>query len=624
MTPPMFPVNGQYQQMVSCGYDPSQQQHTHMLPPPNVTIPSKRPVVEDDDELQFLSEKPVKKRRQSAIQPIPPVQSQVIPPVTLPPVVPYIPMVPAQPHANLDTNDPRDRRISCGMVALPSDFNAMELTYALRGVSMPVLENFTLNQPYHQPRPSSPELSPKQLPSTISPTMLNVQHKHLSISRNFPRIMEHGRSNLSGCQQAEKPSPCPELMEKHTHQHDNPMKENLGGPKNTTRTESPDSITMPYTESVFMPPRTPIAYSGTPQEQRSKDSDTVLHEHNTHQDDRANAQKQSCQICSKSRHPAPISRQPGMSMMNSHYHSHMLPPIHYARPYGPHLHPQMLTMPTSNMHPYGPGYAPIMMPMGTNPYAALPTQMTAQIPAQIPTQESAQFSQMATPASPQKPSPRPTPTAAPVPDTALSQPVIAQAAPAQPQTQPEADKSKQKETNKPEQPQSEPSETAPEPVPAAMPSSDAVDPPPAKPISPVKPPVSLIQHTYRKHSPNLIVDIAETCQEIFPFEEVAKRHNAPVGKVFDVFAAIIQVPLLRCPTDRRRAGRLATARVKEYTKAKKDLQEAGKKEKEMAKEGERGGKGGGDKEKKKSVTPTAVAEKLGQVEFPEGFTLDGK
>ncbi|KAK8118800.1 uncharacterized protein PG998_003426 [Apiospora kogelbergensis] len=90
---------------------------------------------------------------------------------------------------------------------------------------------------------------------------------------------------------------------------------------------------------------------------------------------------------------------------------------------------------------------------------------------------------------------------------------------------------------------------------------------------PPSPHPSLLRSNYRKHSPNLIVDVAETCQEKFPFEEVAKRHGTTVEKVADVFGAIIQVPLLRCPKDRRRAGRLAHERVKEYNKTKRELQD---------------------------------------------------
>ncbi|KAJ4425149.1 hypothetical protein N0V82_000204 [Gnomoniopsis sp. IMI 355080] len=76
----------------------------------------------------------------------------------------------------------------------------------------------------------------------------------------------------------------------------------------------------------------------------------------------------------------------------------------------------------------------------------------------------------------------------------------------------------------------------------------------------------------KKHSPNLIVDIAETCEELFPYEEVAKRHGVTRVKVVETFGAIIQLPLLRCTTDKKRHGKLATSRLREYTKAKKDME----------------------------------------------------
>lgn len=74
----------------------------------------------------------------------------------------------------------------------------------------------------------------------------------------------------------------------------------------------------------------------------------------------------------------------------------------------------------------------------------------------------------------------------------------------------------------------------------------------------------------RKYSPNLIVDIAETCEELFPWDEVAKRHNVHRTKVTETFSAIIQLPLLRCTTDKKKHGQLATNRLREYTKAKKN------------------------------------------------------
>lgn len=76
----------------------------------------------------------------------------------------------------------------------------------------------------------------------------------------------------------------------------------------------------------------------------------------------------------------------------------------------------------------------------------------------------------------------------------------------------------------------------------------------------------------KKHSPNLIVDIAETCEELFPYAEVAKRHGVTRVKVVETFGAVIQLPLLRCTTDKKRHGKLATNRLREYTKAKKDAE----------------------------------------------------
>ncbi|KAL5331829.1 hypothetical protein ACEPPN_001367 [Leptodophora sp. 'Broadleaf-Isolate-01'] len=116
--------------------------------------------------------------------------------------------------------------------------------------------------------------------------------------------------------------------------------------------------------------------------------------------------------------------------------------------------------------------------------------------------------------------------------------------------------------------------------------SQAIGIPPAKATSPVSSPpderfsprVTSFQipkaRLGRKHSPNLIVDIAETCQELFPFAEVAERHEVPIQKVFDTFSAIIQLPLLRNADDRRRHGSLGKRRMKEYRDAKRAMDKA--------------------------------------------------
>ncbi|KAL2876192.1 hypothetical protein SGCOL_008553 [Colletotrichum sp. CLE4] len=100
--------------------------------------------------------------------------------------------------------------------------------------------------------------------------------------------------------------------------------------------------------------------------------------------------------------------------------------------------------------------------------------------------------------------------------------------------------------------------------------------PPAQPAQPavaitLKPQANRVPDT-QPTTKHIIVDIADTCLNMFPFQEVAKRHNQPEQKIRDIFSAVIQVPLLRCPTDKRRAGKLGTTRVKEFTQAKKEVQ----------------------------------------------------
>jgi hypothetical protein len=80
------------------------------------------------------------------------------------------------------------------------------------------------------------------------------------------------------------------------------------------------------------------------------------------------------------------------------------------------------------------------------------------------------------------------------------------------------------------------------------------------------------------HPPNMLVDIAQTCQDNFPFALVAKRHNQPIQKVFDTFSAVIQLPLLRSAVDARRPGKLGSARMKEFRAMKKSAKELQKME----------------------------------------------
>ncbi|KAI1197906.1 hypothetical protein F5X97DRAFT_164025 [Nemania serpens] len=569
MMPTYFSLQG-LGQVTSCPSHGRFEGHTHQRSLTNAVAPSKRSAGEDDDEIQFISENPVKRRRTSRKQPVTPISVQ-----SVQPAVPFTAAAPAAPTniytastivpslapavmemASGDLKD-TERRLSTGMVGLPSDIHAMELTYSLRGVSMPVLERFVLDQPFRRPRqPSPPELSPKQLPSAISPAKPSVQNQdsqyapgafdcakpsspltifptpnHTPGQVKKPAIPSHSTKTALDIDQTQPSEPV------RPNGHASLLHSDRGRRIGSRSTPMPPSLpTLPYSE----------AHHDEPSSRGSPRPSANHHDHNSP----APLQKPPCHICSRLRHQAQYSRAQGLPMVKAALPPHMMPPLHYHSPYGQHLHPQMMTVPTSNMHQVGSNFSSVMMPINGSPFVSLPSH----------------------------PQPQPSPQQV----TSLQQKE------AERDKQPTAKQFKEMEVPQTTQPKST---TA---APKATPSS-------------IKPPASLIQPTYRKPSPNLIVDVAETCQEKFPFEEVAKRHNVPVDKVFDIFAAIIQVPLLRCPTDRRRQGKLATARIKEYNKAKENIHQQ---------------KPEGDGTEA-VANPVGIAQRLGQVDFPKGFTLGG-
>ena len=99
--------------------------------------------------------------------------------------------------------------------------------------------------------------------------------------------------------------------------------------------------------------------------------------------------------------------------------------------------------------------------------------------------------------------------------------------------------------------------------PRSTPETVQRDPPQQSPSVPKE------SNKIRKHAQNLYVDIAETVEEIFPFEEVAKRHGTSTSRVVDAVKGIIQLPLLRCQSDKRRAGPLAMERMQGFREAKR-------------------------------------------------------
>ncbi|TPX12001.1 uncharacterized protein E0L32_007304 [Thyridium curvatum] len=92
-----------------------------------------------------------------------------------------------------------------------------------------------------------------------------------------------------------------------------------------------------------------------------------------------------------------------------------------------------------------------------------------------------------------------------------------------------------------------------------------------KPPAAAAPAQSSSSGSSKKHAQNLYVDIAETCEELLPLADIARRHGVSRQRVSDVFAAVVQLPLLRCPTDKRRVGKLGVARMKELNRGRKEL-----------------------------------------------------
>lgn len=444
----------------------------------------------------------------------------------------HVPTVPSTPISSPVAMPPAesrefDRRVSTGMVGLPSDFNAMELTSALRGVSLPVLERFALDQPFRKPRPlSPPELSPKQLPRTVTPS----NGSEASAFRNAPVTCLTASDFPVEPGEPDSADDEAHIVDASTTQVNSPSPTSARHPKEA----NPEVLAMP-------PPPLPRAEVWRAPEAARHSPTLSSAAHNATQ---PNTTKQPCQVCSRMRQQVSFAKAQGLPTMHHGMPQHLMTQMAYHQPYSQHLHPQMITMGQNNMHAFGSGFTPIMMPINGNHFAALPSHM-----------------------------PNPTP---------MHQ--HGDGIDSQPSPQISSDQHGH----------------------SPMPETDVSNAVPG----PVKPPASLIQPTYRKPSPNLIVDVAETCQERFPFDDVAKRHNVAVEKVFDVFAAIIQVPLLRCPTDRRRAGKLATTRVKEYTKAKKAMQETS-------------GQGNTDPGDEMVVKPLDIANRLGQVDFPDGFNSVG-
>lgn len=527
--------------------------------PALLVIPAKRPDTEIDD-VQFISSKPVKRQKVSHptgspvpktvhVQPIQPQPQPDSQPVSQPVTQmdcgsSFLTPMAADPIAGNETSWPsseinysHDRRTTTGMVGLASGFSDWEAIFGFRGCSLPELENYSMSAARLKPATiSSPDVSPKHISQTLAPKRLQPEDAP-SESNEMPQ-----------CSQTLHPSPdtmaTATVNTTTSHEPTRPNDVDLPKAQQEGATGAVESFPEKMAKSTPPTPhQSPLpSNNGSGQQQQQQMPLPGVEQHTTTPDktSQPHANKQPCKACIQMQQRAAFARAQGLPFVNPSMPLHMLPPGPYHSTFGPQAHPPFMPAMQAGMHPFGPGSSPMMMPMNMHNYtgavvppSVLPQRHTAQ-PMPSRPKAAAQHQQPTT----QAPESGPGTVADPVARSATTS-AAATATPAN------------------------------VPVAAARPKSPAKRQQPPAPVHP-----SLLQTTYRKHSPNLIVDVAETCQEKFPFEEVAKRHDTTVEKVADVFAAIIQVPLLRCPKDRRRAGRLAHERVKEYNKTKRELQEA--------------------------------------------------
>ncbi|KAK6827979.1 hypothetical protein PG987_011320 [Apiospora arundinis] len=550
MTPSHFPL-----QCESALMHPSHQmQHGNAiqqtLGTPAPVTPAKRPDA-DMDDVQFISSKPVKRQKVNHPTNGPAPDTMPVLPVQLQPQPESQPMSQYQsvlqmdygsslttPMAtapstdggamswpNTEVNHSHDRRTTTGMVGLPSGFSDWESIFGHRGCSLPELENYDINATGLKPAiTSSPAISPKQIPKTVTLTALQ------------PGVAPSESDHTPPDKQMTRPgtSPPPAAMT-GTIASDEAVGHSAGNP-----TEAQQKETMCKKVAGGMAPiqhPSPTPCNSRP-EQSQQMTPTPLEEQLTSTSNKSNqshTSKQPCKACLQVfQHRAAFARAQGLPFVNPNMPLHMLPPGPYHTAFGPQAHPQFMSTMPAGVHPIGPGSNHMMMPMTMHSYSG------GIMPPSILPQQQQHVVQPLPPKS----------------TTTTAQQQLATT-----QTFVPGGKSSTGVRGRQNVQTTAPAATGP-----GSPAKRSPRPPPPHP--------SLLQPSYRKPSPNLIVDVAETCQEKFPFEEVAKRHDTTVEKVADVFAAIIQVPLLRCPKDRRRAGRLAHERVKEYNKTKRDLQDS--------------------------------------------------
>ncbi|KAL1896663.1 hypothetical protein Cpir12675_002685 [Ceratocystis pirilliformis] len=81
---------------------------------------------------------------------------------------------------------------------------------------------------------------------------------------------------------------------------------------------------------------------------------------------------------------------------------------------------------------------------------------------------------------------------------------------------------------------------------------------------------SVSEPTFVKH---VIIDILDSIFETMPFDQISKRQSLSPQKVRAIFEAIVQVPMLRYPGDKRKVSKFALNKIREHHEAKKKMLE---------------------------------------------------
>ncbi|KAK1851392.1 hypothetical protein CCHR01_05968 [Colletotrichum chrysophilum] len=538
-------------------------------PPPPPPAPATRPVVpakREDDDVQFVSSNPVKKRRLDTHRPImppptiptithspPPADNQPVPaPNHQPPEPPKhaaVTAVPSQP----------ERRGSTGMVDPSSTSHAMDID-PTRGCSVPIpersqyLESFW-TAPSSGPQ-CSPPVSPKTLPEHVQPSMLRLDEHH-------------------------GPAPGPT--------------NGLSGGGGAVDTRTVDSILAGAVDFIPEPDAASMSDATNGQQQVTTGTVTTTHNQPCAQADLKSVSTVPMLDFQRGQSPAKTPNTTATPQVQPHIHTH-------AHHHTPHPSPvaslaQIPAHTPAHASAHGTTQAGSC---GDRPAPGAKGPCRQCLEARLRQQAASQAAQAANlTAAAAMPSTANVPGAA---QTSMSSSTIQQHWPhmlgINPYANPMAgamygpllQQSMMAGPNSafalPQQqyPHGMPAQqsaghmlpmapTSTQPVAPTYSSSQRnpylQTPSSAKPAKPAAPKATDPPQLTTKH---IIVDIADTCLNVFPFEEVAKRHNQPEQKVRDIFGAVIQVPLLRCNTDKRRAGKLGTARVKEFNQAKKDAQ----------------------------------------------------